>query len=293
MTPTRDPPHATGGCLCGGVRFAIDAPLAPLLVCHCRACQKAQGGAFVAVTPVARADFRLVAGDGLLRAFASSPGKQRVFCSRCGAPLFSRRDDLPDVLRVRAGAIDPPLRVRPVRHAHVASAADWWDLPDDGLPRFDGAAAPPVAPVLRAGTVDDAPAVAALIADFHAELTADPHGTGAEVFLASVSAAAQAEYLGSERYRWVVAMEGDRLVGCAALRDGTHLFHLFVARTHHRQGLGRRLWDAVRGGAAGRFTVNAAVRALPAYRALGFVPAGELTLSHGVVFLPMVCEVPA
>jgi GNAT superfamily N-acetyltransferase len=282
---------STGGCLCGGVRFTIAAPLAPLQVCHCRQCQRAQGGAFVAVTVVEAAAFALTAGDDLIEAFVSSPGKQRVFCRRCGSPLFSRRADRPGVLRVRAGAIDAPLGVAVARHAHVASAADWWPLPDDGAPRFEGAADETIAPVvLRAGVPADAEAVAALIASFQAELTADPQGFGAEGFLASVSAEAERDLLASARYRWVVAEAGTRLVGCAALRDGTHLFHLFVARSHQRQGLARQLWHAVRGTPVQPVTVNAAVRALPAYRALGFVPAGVLTLAHGIVFLPMQTE---
>lgn len=40
----------TGGCQCGAVRFAVEAPLGRASICHCRMCQKATGsffGAFV------------------------------------------------------------------------------------------------------------------------------------------------------------------------------------------------------------------------------------------------------
>jgi hypothetical protein len=33
----------SGSCLCGAIRFSIDAPVAELRACHCRNCQKASG----------------------------------------------------------------------------------------------------------------------------------------------------------------------------------------------------------------------------------------------------------
>lgn len=127
----------TGNCLCGGVRFRIDAALQPIQICHCSQCRKAQGGPFATNTPVAEASFVVVRGADLLTAFASSPGKQRVFCRVCGAPIYSRRDSLPGVLRLRAGLIDEPIPARPAVHFHTGSKAAWWAI-DDRLPQFEG-----------------------------------------------------------------------------------------------------------------------------------------------------------
>jgi hypothetical protein len=49
--------------------------------------------------------------------------------------VYSRRDALPDVLRVRAGLLDGPLGVGVAWHQHTASACDWWPVEDDGRPR--------------------------------------------------------------------------------------------------------------------------------------------------------------
>lgn len=130
----------TGSCLCGAVRFRIDGPLEPVQVCHCHQCQKAQGGAFAAVVPVSTSAFQLLSGKDALRAYASSPGKERVFCCHCGAPVFSRRTAVPDVVRVRVGLFDEPLGVGIAWHAHTGSRCDWWALPEDGAPRFEGPA---------------------------------------------------------------------------------------------------------------------------------------------------------
>ena len=73
----------TGGCLCGGVRFALEGELQPIQLCYCAECRKAQGGPVASNIPVDAGAFKLLSGADLLREFESSPGKQRVFCSRC------------------------------------------------------------------------------------------------------------------------------------------------------------------------------------------------------------------
>jgi len=138
------PDDIRGSCLCGAIRFRIRPPLAPIQVCHCAACRKAQGGPFATNVPVATAAFELLAGADALREFESSPGKLRCFCGRCGSPVYSRRPALPDVLRVRAGLLDGPLPVGPATQAHVADRANWWPALDD-LPQIAPAAAPPAA----------------------------------------------------------------------------------------------------------------------------------------------------
>ncbi len=126
----------TGGCLCGGIQFRIDAELEPIQVCHCSQCRKAQGTPFAANTPVSTSAFELVSGGDLITLFESSPGKQRAFCSRCGSPLYSKRDTLPGVLRIRAGLINEPISAKPEAHFHTASKANWWAI-EDGLPQFE------------------------------------------------------------------------------------------------------------------------------------------------------------
>ena len=96
---------------------------------------------------------------------------------------------------------------------------------------------------IRSGSPSDADAIARLIASFQSELTDDPSGTGAEGYLASVSAQAEREYLASPRYRYLLAYAGAQLAGFLAIRDGSHLFHLFVERAYQRQGVARALWE--------------------------------------------------
>ena len=125
----------TGSCLCGRVSFRIESQLDPIQICHCTQCRKAQGGPFATNIPVATSAFHLLGGEEFLKAYESSPGKERVFCSHCGSPVYSRRQSLPSVVRVRAGLINEPLETRPAWHIHTGSRCNWWRI-DDGLPQF-------------------------------------------------------------------------------------------------------------------------------------------------------------
>lgn len=98
--------------------------------------------------------------------------------------------------------------------------------------------------------------------------------------------------LASARCRYLLAFSGSELAGFIAIRDGSHLFHLFVGRAHQRQGLGRRLWQqALRElctpNSEGGFTVNSSLAAVPVYCSFGFAPAGSTQSVDGISFLPM------
>lgn len=125
----------TGNCLCGGIKFRIESELKPIQICHCSKCRKAQGTPFATNTPVSSTAFQLISGAELFTSFESSPGKQRIFCSKCGSPIYSKNDSLPGVLRIRAGLLNEELPVKPAAHFYTESKANWWPISDD-LPKF-------------------------------------------------------------------------------------------------------------------------------------------------------------
>ena len=124
----------SGSCLCGGVRYEYSGEFGPFVYCHCSKCRKAQGTAFGSNAPIDEDQFRLLQGRELLRGYSSSPGKERVFCSRCGSPIFSRAEAKPGVLRLRMGTLDTPPGKKPEAHIFAASKAEWYDILD-GLPQ--------------------------------------------------------------------------------------------------------------------------------------------------------------
>ncbi len=124
-----------GSCLCDAVSYEIDGDIGPIMLCHCSRCRKSNGTAFNAASPVKKADFRILTGLHRLTDFESSPGVGRVFCSVCGSPIFSRRDAMPDVIRLRIGTLDTPISAGISAHIFVASKAQWFNIHDDA-PQF-------------------------------------------------------------------------------------------------------------------------------------------------------------
>jgi hypothetical protein len=118
--------HAS--CLCGATRYTIEGPIEEVALCYCDQCKRANGGAFnVAVlVDIEQVKFQ---SDSQITEYESSPGKYRAFCKCCGSPVYSRRDDLPGVFRLRGGLIaDLPAPTK-VTHGHTERLWPWLHLP--------------------------------------------------------------------------------------------------------------------------------------------------------------------
>ena len=123
----------TGRCLCGAISFRTEAEPRGASMCHCSQCRRQSGGVW-ASAHVDRAALEVDDPDAQLRWFASSPGVRRGFCARCGGFLFW--ENLTETTRSFAlGALDGPTGLRLTKHIFIEGKADWYDLPDDGLPR--------------------------------------------------------------------------------------------------------------------------------------------------------------
>ena len=125
-----------GGCLCGGVRWEITAPLVFAGYCHCTRCQRRTGSAVAASARIAPGSLRVISGENLIKAYRPSDGFAKVFCSNCGGALWSQSPKDPDIISVRLGTFDGDPGIRPSYRQYVAYAAPWEPIPDDGLPRF-------------------------------------------------------------------------------------------------------------------------------------------------------------
>ena len=75
---------------------------------------------------------------GVVRAFRPPDGWAKLFCPECGSALFSQSQADPAQMTVRMSAFDSDPGIRPQVRYHVATAAVWEPIPDDGLPRHEG-----------------------------------------------------------------------------------------------------------------------------------------------------------
>ncbi len=125
-----------GSCLCGKVAYRITGRPQLMYYCHCGMCRKASGSTFATNILVREADLVIERGQSAVKAFESSPGEHRHFCSECGSPLYSRASARPGVVSIRCGTLDEDPSIRPSQHIYVDSKAPWFDIAD-GIPRFE------------------------------------------------------------------------------------------------------------------------------------------------------------
>jgi ADP-ribosyl-[dinitrogen reductase] hydrolase len=123
-----------GSCLCRSVRYEVDRLDMPIGHCHCSTCRKAHASAFTTTAGVLREHFRWTAGENKLRAYESSPGKLRHFCSECGTHLVADRPAQPHVI-LRVATLDDNPGATPTMHIWTSHAVQW--LVDEGeVPRY-------------------------------------------------------------------------------------------------------------------------------------------------------------
>ena len=119
------------------MRFEVTLPFRRASHCHCSRCRKHSGTFGLTQGRVAQEQFKLLAGQELLRTYRPPNGMAKTFCTVCGSSVFGGTwPDGPEV-SVRLGALDDDPGIRPQYHSYVASRAAWDELPDDGLPRYE------------------------------------------------------------------------------------------------------------------------------------------------------------
>jgi hypothetical protein len=122
----------TGGCLCGAIRYRVDAQLGALVNCHCQYCRRAHGAAFATSTIVATKNFTIVEGEERITRYLG-----RFFCSECGSSLFNRLESSPKITALLVASLDEAPETTPALHCNVESKAAWYSILDD-KPQFEG-----------------------------------------------------------------------------------------------------------------------------------------------------------
>jgi hypothetical protein len=121
--------------MCGAVAYELHGPLRDVLFCHCIECRR-WGGHAAAMTAVPDDQLVLVRDAGLrwIDSPDSAAHARRGFCGVCGSSLFWDSPQL-RTTSIAAGTLDGDTGVVAVGHVWVSQAGDYYELPDDGLPR--------------------------------------------------------------------------------------------------------------------------------------------------------------
>ncbi len=133
MTETLE--KATGGCMCGAVRFeATGVPLSTNY-CHCTSCRKHTGATVVTLVGYKIDRVRFTKGEHKI--YESSPGVGRAFCGQCGTPLTWEGDggEFGPLVELLISTFDDPNAFAPQGHLLHAERISWFETTDN-LPRY-------------------------------------------------------------------------------------------------------------------------------------------------------------
>lgn len=128
----------SGGCLCGAVRYRINAPPITTRNCWCRLCQYLGAGSGT-VNAAFPSDAVRVEGDltDYVSVADSGNAMHRRFCPVCGTPVFSAAESRPHLVFVRVGTLDKPEIAAPAMTIWTAAAPSWACI-DQRTPRLAG-----------------------------------------------------------------------------------------------------------------------------------------------------------
>jgi len=130
-----------GGCICGTVRYRLNASPLGIYNCHCKDCQRSAGSAYSSSMIVRRGDFVLLAGEPQAYDKRADSGRivRQHSCAVCGTRVFHEPLSSPDIVTVRPGTLDDNSWAVPVGNIWTASRAPWVEI-DPAQPSFPGQA---------------------------------------------------------------------------------------------------------------------------------------------------------
>lgn len=116
----------SGRCLCGDCTYEIDGDPVVVAACHCVDCQRLSGAGHTTGAVFPEAAVRI---NGNLSRYTlkSDAGNTvtRLFCGRCGSPLFGMNTGMPGFLNVMLGTLDSSEVLTPQVAIYARSKRTW------------------------------------------------------------------------------------------------------------------------------------------------------------------------
>lgn len=127
------PPHA-GGCLCGAVRYRLNARPLAVNACHCTDCKKLTGTTNLLMVLAPRDAFTQTGATERFRKRADSGNEVDIVrCAKCGVRLWHEALTAPQLIIVAVGTLDDPTWAIPTSHIWVKRASPGVAFQDDAL----------------------------------------------------------------------------------------------------------------------------------------------------------------
>jgi adenylate cyclase len=129
------PVLATGGCLCGRIRYEAEVLLKSGYYCHCTICQRSTGQFGEMAIPTKAGTLKFLTDEPDY--YVSSDYGKRAFCPKCGSRIawIAHDSDLDWLTNVTVGSLDIGAQAEPVMHTFVETKMPWLEIADN-LPVF-------------------------------------------------------------------------------------------------------------------------------------------------------------
>ena len=133
--PAIPAPPFEGGCLCGAVRFRLNARPMAVNACHCTDCKKLTGATNLLMILAAREAFAHEGGPVERYRKRAESGREIdiVRCAKCGVRLWHEPLAAPNLVFVAAGTLDDPGWAIPTSHIWAGRASPGVVFQDDAL----------------------------------------------------------------------------------------------------------------------------------------------------------------
>ena len=94
--------------------------------------------------------------------------------------------------------------------------------------------------------------------------------------------------INSAEYSNYVYCIDDEIVGYIAMKESSHLYHLFVSEAYQDNGIANRLWKHIgKNCSVEKYTVRSSLYAVPVYKKWGFVETDSIKEKDGIRFQAM------
>jgi hypothetical protein len=131
--PIPAPPYS-GGCLCGAVRYALNARPLAVNACHCTDCKKTTGATNVIMLIADSAAFSSTGDTQSYRKRADSGRELDIKrCAVCGTRLFHHNMASSALVFIAAGTLDDSSWAVPTSHIWVERASPGVVMRDDAI----------------------------------------------------------------------------------------------------------------------------------------------------------------
>lgn len=142
--------------------------------------------------------------------------------------------------------------------------------------------------IYRTATTSDKDAVSRLVNSLCHFFVSEPNASPPKWLQESLTTAAFRKRFLDPEYFNVVAENETGILGYIAIKNGNHLYHLFVDEAHHGRGIAQGLWHYCKESLGiNTCMVRSSLYAVPVYKRFGFVITGTVAYKDGVGFQTM------